>query len=160
MLRTAACNEGSVTLPFLEGTQPLLFCEVHGNNRGREIGIGTIETTTMFIDVSSVIRGLSLPELDQEFMREIQAEQRASNLNRPGATATTSRFNPPPPPVMFPSNPILDDYRSPAPAPLIQAEIPVQAAPPETEQEAEPEESLNTNFDAPLEPPQFNPLLD
>ena len=32
LLRTGTCNEGEVTLPFLEGTQPAQYCTVHGEN--------------------------------------------------------------------------------------------------------------------------------
>ena len=35
LLRTAACNEGSVTLPFLDKTQPVQYCDLHGENRRR-----------------------------------------------------------------------------------------------------------------------------
>ncbi|MDR0668588.1 MAG: PBP1A family penicillin-binding protein [Treponema sp.] len=30
LLKTASCNEGEVTLPFLEGTQPSEYCDIHG----------------------------------------------------------------------------------------------------------------------------------
>ncbi|MDR2485653.1 MAG: PBP1A family penicillin-binding protein [Treponema sp.] len=32
LLRTGTCNEGEVTLPFLEGTQPAQYCTIHGEN--------------------------------------------------------------------------------------------------------------------------------
>jgi hypothetical protein len=31
LLKTAACNEGELTLPFLEGTQPSEYCNIHGS---------------------------------------------------------------------------------------------------------------------------------
>ncbi|MDR2633965.1 MAG: PBP1A family penicillin-binding protein [Treponema sp.] len=33
LLRTPECNEGEVSLPFLEGTQPTQYCNLHGNSR-------------------------------------------------------------------------------------------------------------------------------
>jgi penicillin-binding protein 1A len=41
LLKTAACNQGEVTLPFLEGTQPSEYCNIH---------TGAASTTTTYLD--------------------------------------------------------------------------------------------------------------
>ncbi|MDR2535636.1 MAG: PBP1A family penicillin-binding protein [Treponema sp.] len=65
LLRTAACKEGEVYLPFLEGTQPVQYCTIHGENTSLsptglrtgpfEIGSG--------LDIDSLTNELSMPVL-------------------------------------------------------------------------------------------------
>jgi len=77
LLRTAYCTHGQTTLPFLEGTQPVLLCDYHGNTRGREIAMRHLEMDTVFINPGNMLGELSMPVIrDEELLREIQAEQR------------------------------------------------------------------------------------
>ncbi|MDR1566340.1 MAG: PBP1A family penicillin-binding protein [Treponema sp.] len=73
LLKTAACNQGEVTLPFLEGTQPTLYCDVHGNTGSIETNLNRLRIDTFAIDDSDVLENLSMPALPAEFMREINS---------------------------------------------------------------------------------------
>jgi penicillin-binding protein 1A len=87
LLKTPSCNNGEVTLTFLEGTQPVLFCDYHSGNRGMET-FRHIELGSMFLDTRGIIGELSMPVLrDDVLLREIQSEQRT---NRPAAAPNTS----------------------------------------------------------------------
>jgi penicillin-binding protein 1A len=155
LLKTPSCNEGEVTLTFLEGTQPVLFCDQHGSGRGRDT-IGNIELDTMFIDTSDVIRNLSMPVLrDEQLMREIQAEQ-ARELRRlqqntwqtPASSGTTPGRASPTVSPMLSSNPLL-----PLSNPLLD-DLPTLVLP------AVPPVSADAGVEAELELPDYNPLLD
>jgi penicillin-binding protein 1A len=124
LLRTSFCTHGETTLPFMLGTQPVLLCDYHGNDRGREIAIRHIELDSMFIDTSDVVRNLSMPVIrDEALRREFQsAEQRRlqggqTSRQTPSAprTTTTSRTSPAAGRIL--SNPLLDDL-PPAPVSL------------------------------------------
>jgi penicillin-binding protein 1A len=68
LLKTPACNQGEVTLPFLEGTQPVLYCDVHGNAGSIEINLERLRTSAIPIDDSELLNGLTMPALPQEFL--------------------------------------------------------------------------------------------
>jgi penicillin-binding protein 1A len=66
LLKTAACSEGEVTFPFLEGTQPTKYCDIHG---------GTVSSVsnynyepsrfqTLGIDTRALAGDLRMPTLD------------------------------------------------------------------------------------------------
>lgn len=64
LLLTPACNEGSVTATFLEGTQPTRYCDIHENaaeNTGRALELMRMDT--LFIDEGELGDRLRLPEL-------------------------------------------------------------------------------------------------
>ena len=180
LLRTAACNEGSITMPFLDGTQPVMFCDYHGNTRGREIGIRALESGTMFMDSPILFRELNLPVIRDE---SIFWDSPASSQDYyPGSLPyippgnTYSTF---PGSGIQPSNPFLDD------TPIVLPVIPENVFPeiiPDIIPEIMPDivsevidevitdddlidflenrNSENPDFDAPLAPPAFNPILD
>jgi len=105
LLITPYCTHGRTTLPFLEGTQPVLFCDHHGdNNRGREIVIRHLQADTVLINPGDVLSSLAMPVIrDEVLLREFQqADQRAAQQ-----AAQQARFNP--------RTPIR--ARNPAPAP-------------------------------------------
>jgi penicillin-binding protein 1A len=68
LLKTPSCNQGEVTLPFLEGTQPVLYCDVHGNSGSMEMNLERIRTGVVFIDDSELLDGLAMPVLPREFL--------------------------------------------------------------------------------------------
>jgi len=127
LLKTPACNEGEVTFPFLEGTQPVLFCDYH-NNKSTDTPTSNIELDSLFMDNSDVLKDLPMPVLrDDSLLRELQAEQQQrqsqSQSGRQYNSRTSSRT---PRGRSFPSagsagngrilsNPLLDDL-PPAPA--------------------------------------------
>jgi len=75
LLRTPSCNNGDVTLPFLDGTQPVLLCDYHGSSRGLET-LRHIELGGMFLNSEDLLRNINMPVLrDERLMRELTAEQ-------------------------------------------------------------------------------------
>ena len=178
LLRVNACNEGSITMPFLVGTQPLELCGYHGNTRGIELGLITLESETRHIDTSSSLQNLN------SFLPVIRDDFSTQNVWQPGQQ-TQNIF--PVVPDLFPSNPFLDDIFSfpqipeynPDPVPIIIPELTYEIIPeivPEIIPEYVPEnltETFENNnleipeqpeddpyFNTPLAPPSFNPILD
>jgi penicillin-binding protein 1A len=150
LLKTASCNEGEVTLPFLEGTQPVLLCEYHGSNSARENGVRRIEQDTLFIDAGIGLRDLTMPVLrDENLIREEQRRLQNAQAN--------SRTTPQRPSTGILSNPLLDDLpryppvTTPSVSPLVIPDLPASVP---DRAESHPD------FEAELEPPSFNPLLD
>jgi penicillin-binding protein 1A len=98
LLKTSSCTDGEVTLTFLEGTQPLLFCEEHDKNRGMET-FRHIELNSMFFDTVDFLSDLKMPVLrDDALMREIQEEIRqmsreTSAMSRGTPAAAQNRTN-------------------------------------------------------------------
>jgi penicillin-binding protein 1A len=96
LLKTAACNQGEVTLPFLEGTQPTLYCDVHGNTGSIETNLNRLRIDTFVIDDSQVLENLSMPALPAEFMNEINSTTntgRTNTSNRSSSSRTQTARN-------------------------------------------------------------------
>jgi penicillin-binding protein 1A len=62
LLKTSACNEGEVTLPFLEGTQPSEYCHIHTGIRST-INIRELGTTALVVNDNDLLDSLALPVL-------------------------------------------------------------------------------------------------
>lgn len=80
LLPTEHCDDGTVTLPFLEGTQPTSYCDLHEGEyekAGRTLDIMRMDT--LFIDDSEFQDELRLPVLD---MDSLPATRTPSGLNR------------------------------------------------------------------------------
>ncbi|MDR1421144.1 MAG: PBP1A family penicillin-binding protein [Treponema sp.] len=70
LLKTAACNEGEVTLPFLEGTQPRGYCTIHGGAPAYE----RLAVTGPFsLDNDVMLDTLPMPTLRTDLLPEIRA---------------------------------------------------------------------------------------
>ncbi|MCL2231637.1 MAG: PBP1A family penicillin-binding protein [Treponema sp.] len=187
LLRTADCTHGQTTLPFLEGTQPVLFCDYHGNTRAREIAIRHLELETMFVDTSSVLSNLSMPVIrDEQLQREMQEEQRrlqaAQNVRLTPAGPRSIAPSRPPTGLSGRnlSNPLLDDlppvtFTMPEiPMPEISMPVLDEGALGLTADEPQHEEETPSTEPTPEEtaeeagieaefvvmPPLFNPLID
>ncbi|MDR2608827.1 MAG: PBP1A family penicillin-binding protein [Treponema sp.] len=72
LLMTPACNEGAVTLPFLEGTQPTQYCNIHGEASYSETAIGSMRTGILGLDEENLLGSLTMPTLDPELFPELQ----------------------------------------------------------------------------------------
>jgi penicillin-binding protein 1A len=100
LLKTPSCNQGEVTLPFLEGTQPVLYCDVHGSAGSKETEIERLRTSAFSIDDSELLQGLSMPTLSREFLNETPPNRRNTGRNSnqgrtsPGGSSA-SRNSPP-----------------------------------------------------------------
>jgi penicillin-binding protein 1A len=85
LLKTGACNEGEVTLTFLQGTQPIQACTTHGNTGSKETILPNFERDTLFIDLLS---GLSpMPTLSSDILNPVRTSGSSSSTvpqaNRP-----------------------------------------------------------------------------
>jgi penicillin-binding protein 1A len=91
LLKTPSCNQGEVTLPFLEGTQPVLYCDVHGNAGSKEIDIERIRANIYSIDDSDLLKDLTMPTLSQEFLDPPPSNRRNTGRNsNAGRTSSSS----------------------------------------------------------------------
>jgi penicillin-binding protein 1A len=64
LLTTPYCDEGTVTLTFLEGTQPTRYCDVHEDAAGQTArALDLMRSDTFAIDARDVDTQLKLPEL-------------------------------------------------------------------------------------------------
>jgi penicillin-binding protein 1A len=89
LLKTPNCPS-DVTLPFLEGTQPTRFCDIHGGG-GQTASAQILEGMrfdTMLIDDNALLGGLKMPELQMDLLPELlRMEQEA---NRPAYRQSTN----------------------------------------------------------------------
>jgi penicillin-binding protein 1A len=100
LLKTAACNQGDVTLPFLEGTQPSLYCTVHGNTGSLEINLERLRTDTLTIDDADLLKSLTMPSLPAEYADRNSSRNSTSrtppartNSRTPGRSSTPENSN-------------------------------------------------------------------
>jgi penicillin-binding protein 1A len=71
LLKTPACNEGEVTLPFLEGTQPTQYCTIHGNTSFPvETALESMRSDVLSLDEAALLGGLRMPSLPADFLTE------------------------------------------------------------------------------------------
>jgi penicillin-binding protein 1A len=128
LLKTPACNEGEVTLPFLEGTQPTEYCNIHGNaSYSSTIAINTMRSDTLGIDEDILLGSLTMPFLNLDLLPESPDQSsnnrpsaRGNTRNRQTGTGSRSAVNPYAPsnrnrgnasraPAIPDHNPLLDD---------------------------------------------------
>jgi penicillin-binding protein 1A len=111
LLKTAACNQGDVTLPFLSGTQPTEYCDRHGKDTW--IAYDPLRESTLLINDVSLP---PMPTLQADLFPDLAGSQRPTSQtnrppnNRPNQQNTPS-VNPPRPGQISSSlnNPYLDD---------------------------------------------------
>jgi penicillin-binding protein 1A len=113
LLRTASCP-GEITLPFLEGTQPTAYCDVHGSRMpvSSVASLDTLRLDTMVID-DGVLGELRMPELRLDLLPNTGT---AARPGRSGSGQTGTGGNPRPGAPEFPDydpeipsyNPLLD----------------------------------------------------
>jgi penicillin-binding protein 1A len=89
LLRTSGCP-GDVTMPFLEGTQPSRYCDLHDSAAAgtEQVNMQGMRFDTMLMDSSSLLDTLKLPELRLDLPPP--GRQPAA---RPGANSTRGRTN-------------------------------------------------------------------
>jgi penicillin-binding protein 1A len=100
LLRTPSCNQGEVTLTFLEGTQPVLYCDVHGNAGSVEMNLERLRLNAVSMDDSGLLKDLAMPTLPREFLNDTQPNRRDTGRNSNAGRASpvrtpASRANPP-----------------------------------------------------------------
>jgi penicillin-binding protein 1A len=71
LLRTSACP-GSVTLPYLEGSQPTAYCNLHENVPVTSVAaLQSLRTDTLAINDDALLRDIKMPELPLALLQEI-----------------------------------------------------------------------------------------
>jgi penicillin-binding protein 1A len=177
-LKTDACNEGLVTLPFLEGGYPTQNCDIHGNASFVSTPINQIRPGLMTPQDSELIESLFLPSLPADLFPELFEPVR-NNSNRTEQNRNTRTNASTQGRQQTLSNPFLDGSISesaPQNAPFnsnngsepAEEAKPIEAGIFETEDfDVEiaapypPEDGeARDNFDRGLELPSYNPLLD
>jgi penicillin-binding protein 1A len=94
LLKTPDCP-GSVTMPFLVGTQPTRYCDMHDSTalRANQVNLEGMRMDTMLLDSNSLLGELKLPELRLDLLPP--ELQRPEPVNRPassrGGTRTGTR---------------------------------------------------------------------
>ncbi|MDR2943390.1 MAG: PBP1A family penicillin-binding protein [Treponema sp.] len=81
LLRTSACNEGEVTLPFLEGTQPVQYCEMHGKASPFQTRAPTTPIPMGPFDGEGILDGIPMPTLPLDLLPELQDNPNNRNNN-------------------------------------------------------------------------------
>jgi penicillin-binding protein 1A len=89
LLMTDACTQGAVYLPFLAGTVPARYCDVHGSggSQGSRLPSANIPSINNDFD-SSVLDGIPKIKLDLDFLelnqpQQPQPQSRNNNRNQP-----------------------------------------------------------------------------
>ena len=184
-LRTAACNEGEVLLPFLAGTQPFQYCDIHGNAAFIGTAINTMRSGVMPLD-DDLINTLTMPSLSTDLFPELfdnntrpnqsnrrNTRQSAAQQNRNSAERLLPQqspvllwnFNdnePRVPPSYTPPQNVLSDESTH----VIQNNDGIyneQSLRGEEQPIAEPEQEVKVpakTYNYGLEMPDYNPLLD
>jgi penicillin-binding protein 1A len=86
LLKTPACSEGEVTLPFLEGTQPVQYCTTHGSGAiTAEAVLQPMQSDTFSLDQDKFLDQLSMPRLPAEFRLPSRPRTPASGVRSPPA---------------------------------------------------------------------------
>ncbi|MCL2093451.1 MAG: PBP1A family penicillin-binding protein [Treponema sp.] len=145
LLMSSSCNQGSVTLTFLEGTQPVRSCDYHGNNQARQTTIRNIELDSLFIDSRDFLQGLNMPVIrDETLLYDIpyQSPPASRTQSAPAPRAGAQSLLPQPG-----FNYLLD-------------EGPVLNLPPQISEPVLPPLDVQDSPEDQLPPPQFNPFLD
>jgi penicillin-binding protein 1A len=128
-LRTAACNNGEVTLPFIDGTQPHQYCDLHGSRSALDAPVlaPNVNTRTTSAD-SALIDSLNMPTINLDLFPEWQNQtpsrgtqtttstQSANTRNTTRNTRNTTTTNRNTRTPVAPNNPRLDDGPAAPPA--------------------------------------------
>jgi penicillin-binding protein 1A len=152
LLKTAACNEGEVTLPFLEGTQPSEYCGMHGGASSRA-AITTMRPDMFGFDDETLLGSLSMPELDFSLLPESRENQNQRQSSTPSRGTNTGRTN---------INRRNTNRNNTQGNPLLDGD---NTGGSETENSLKtesfsPEQTGESGAEAGLELPSYNPLLD
>ncbi|QQO10966.1 penicillin-binding protein 1A [Breznakiella homolactica] len=115
LLKSPACNSGDITLPFLEGTQPTRYCDVHQdqiNVGGSSSTLAPLYIDTMVIDQEALLGEITMPHLDLSSLPAAPRSSETDSRSSQGRTTTGSTRQPAQSPyygIELPDyNPLLD----------------------------------------------------
>jgi len=86
LLKTNSCNEGDISLPFLEGTQPALYCNIHENtaySSSSRMPVGSLQLGRYNDD--TLLESLPMPTLRLDLLPELRVIPRPEPSPVPGA---------------------------------------------------------------------------
>jgi penicillin-binding protein 1A len=89
LLKTPACNQGEVTLPFLSGTQPVEYCNMHGANT--RTAYDKMRDGTMGMNEATLIGSLTMPTLPVDLFPDLPGQNQNSQTNRGGNNSRTNQ---------------------------------------------------------------------
>jgi penicillin-binding protein 1A len=92
LIKTSACNQGEVTLPFLSGTQPTEFCDMHGNN-SRVVYEPPMRGPTLSINDKVLLGSLTMPTLPVDFFPDTAVSQNQTSRNQNTQTNRSTGVN-------------------------------------------------------------------
>jgi penicillin-binding protein 1A len=159
LLRSALCNEGEVTLPFLEGSQPSRLCDYHQKKSPYE---PYMPVSTIQFDDPSWLSDLPMPKMDWDLFPELRNAPQQRNSGSQSASSSRGNTNTRntqtnPQSSSLSGNPFLDDDIPASPprsnTPAGQNEPPV---PPEPA--VIPSRQEETLSDDTYDLPSWNPL--
>ncbi|MDR3249091.1 MAG: PBP1A family penicillin-binding protein [Treponema sp.] len=93
LLKTSACNEGDVTLPFLEGTQPSEYCNIHSTAARTTTYLDYMRSNTLGLNSDVLLDSLTMPALQLDLLPPPRAPEQPVN-SRTSATRPASRTTP------------------------------------------------------------------
>jgi len=93
LLRTAACNQGEVTLPFLDGTQPNQYCDLHVGTSPFQTRMPTYTPQFGDFDTTEFLNSLPMPQLPLDLLPELRNNTPQRGTQSRAAPTTTSRGN-------------------------------------------------------------------
>lgn len=107
LLPTSYCNEGTITLTFLEGTQPQKYCDIHdaGGQYTRQ-ALDIMMQDSYHIDDTELQNRLKLPTLDMNSLPSAPPASTPSSV--PPANTTNNKEDAPSNPLNQEYNPLLD----------------------------------------------------
>jgi penicillin-binding protein 1A len=83
LLKNPACDEGEITLSFLEGTQPTEYCNIHGNaSYTATVAVTTAGSDTLGLDEDALLSSLSMPTLQLDLLPESRDSRREGANSR------------------------------------------------------------------------------
>jgi penicillin-binding protein 1A len=160
LLKTSVCSDGDVTLPFLEGTQPTMFCDYHERKSPHQSPI----SIPIGIDDPSLWVDLELPTIDWDQFPELRNTQRnnrsSQNTNtRSNTNSNTNSRNSQPSSSLF-NNPYLDDASPASPAVPPRNNTPAGQSEPfvSPDRVVVPDREEETSDDAYADLPSWNPI--
>ncbi|MDR0302140.1 MAG: PBP1A family penicillin-binding protein [Treponema sp.] len=90
LLRNASCNEGEVILPFLEGTQPVQYCEIHGGASPFSARLPSSSIPLGGFDEAAFLDSLTMPQLPLDLFPEL-LENPQTNRNQNNRNNNTNQ---------------------------------------------------------------------
>ncbi|HOJ98759.1 MAG TPA: PBP1A family penicillin-binding protein [Termitinemataceae bacterium] len=95
LLPTSNCTDGLVTLPFLEGTQPTQYCDLHENlTSQRQWGLETLREDTIHLENSGILDQLRMPELNLDLLPPTPSNSSENSENSGESTPADGNISP------------------------------------------------------------------